>query len=858
MKSRKLSYTLGWDLDHGHLLAVNAAKDINARHTVTVGRDTTVRIWDHGKETFAIKDHADSVNDVAIVPATVTTGGVGILTASSDFTVRHFFNLSAVDGGRQDPDQFNSVVAPLHQDAVKRIAVSQTDPTVCVSATLSGVVAFHDIGRDLHHLSIHTTENAIYSVFPLLSNLTFAGSVGGNLYLLDGRAPSSRQGSVASPFIEHAHVGTVRDIVVNSAEYQVVTAGTDGFVRVWDTRTKKALLHCHVHSEAIFTMIPMWGASISHPCTTILTGGRDGCIVVTDFKDAARAGGVTPSATTVAVLDYPVFHLDTNAKAERIVACTSRSTVETFAFRSVLPRAILSEQWTPSNDVSPHRPHSANDESMVSPSKVSIGGILDEEDDYFVRSAMDDGNGMLVGELEAQSDLVPMIPAGSKKFDNAEFRVVEHPSKKARQLWCTSLAHPRIQVLDRTEPSSVLKGSTTAIVEHLVLNDKRHALTKSEDGTINLWNIVSRTHIHTFDSAKEGCPKTLKQASIMCSMDAYCLGWCSVSCRWGGLCVVLSKEEVFNATVNLYEQSRTPSIPTPYSSFFNSETGSNLAIKRMQALSTFIYSQEERLDFRVKRPLNLGETALRALFAKSKESNPEFVVWEPGVGDYRAVRRYPVRGVNHKDTSRIIPSWAQAVLGSEDAQGKQNSGLSNLTIELSPAPDFSGPTFTTTIGKERSAVNLFAEVAKKLKMSSDAYPTFDTFANSIKANTNGQLILKRPTSTKFSLQPEEYFELSTFPTVPKPSSPPMSPVNRKRPAVWPSDDEDDEDTSDSDAALASPLSPQVNAFGTLLGPEEDRIIDPLLAAMTAVYVYKEKGAGVLRLKYRPNRFYKKE
>eukprot|EP00658_Telonema_sp_P-2_P026520 TRINITY_DN20718_c0_g1_i2.p1 TRINITY_DN20718_c0_g1~~TRINITY_DN20718_c0_g1_i2.p1 ORF type:complete len:267 (+),score=41.28 TRINITY_DN20718_c0_g1_i2:258-1058(+) len=266
------------------------------------------------------------------------------------------------------------------------------------------------------------------------------------------------------------------------------------------------------------------------------------------------------------------------------------------------------------------------------------------------------------------------------------------------------------------------------------------------------------------------------------------------------------------------------------------------------------------MQFRSERPQNLGEKALRSLFQKSKESSPEFVVWEHGKINYRAVRRYSVRGVSHKDNSRIIPSWVHAVLNG-DEQGKQNSGLSNLTIELSPASDYSGPTFTTSFVKDRSAVNIYSELAKKLKVTTDSHPSFDAFAESIKANTNGQLTLKRPSSSKPVLQHEEYFELTTFPSVPRPSSPSLSPASgsRKRPAtVWPSDDEPEDDDSDSDAPPGSPTSPQAfcRAFG--MPSEEDRIIDPLIAIMTAVYVYKEKGAGVLRLKYRPNRFYKKD
>ncbi|XWS58290.1 hypothetical protein CRYUN_Cryun08bG0021200 [Craigia yunnanensis] len=409
---------------------------------------------------------------------TVIAGDNTLVSCSSDTTLKTYNCLS---------DGTCTRTLRQHSDYVTCLAAAEKNSNVVASGGLGGEVFVWDIEAAVIPLSKSSDVmeddcsngiNGSANSLPISSLRTVSSS---------NSITATTQCHGYVPIAAKGHKESVYALAMNDSGTLLVSGGTEKVVRVWDPRTGSKTMKLRGHTDNIRALLL---DSTGRYC---LSGSSDSMIRLWDLgqqrclhsyavhTDSVWALASTPTFSHVysGGRDHSLYLTDLTTR-ESLLLCTKE--------HPILQLALHDDSiWVATTDSSVHRwPAEGRN-----PQKV------------FQR-----GGSFLAGNLSfsrARVSLEGSIPAPVYK-----------------------------------EPIFTIPG-TPAIVQHEILNNRRHVLTKDTAGSVKLWEITRGVVIEdygqvSFDEKKE---QLLETVSIP--------AWFSVDTRLGSLSVHLDTPQCFSA-----------------------------------------------------------------------------------------------------------------------------------------------------------------------------------------------------------------------------------------------------------------------------------------------------------------------
>ncbi|KAH1259404.1 hypothetical protein GLYMA_03G244500v4 [Glycine max] len=482
-KEKRLTYVLNDSDDIKHCAGINclalltSAASDGSDYLFTGSRDGRLKRWALGVDRATCLATFES--HVDWVNDAVLVGDSTLVSCSSDTTLKTWNALS-----------FGTCTRTLrqHSDYVTCLAAAEKNNNIVASGGLGGEVFIWDIEAALAPVSkcnddtVDESSNGINgsgNLLPLTSLRTINSS--------DNMSMHTTQTQGYIPIAAKGHKDSVYALAMNESGTILVSGGTEKVVRVWDTRSGSKTLKLRGHTDNIRALL------LDSSGRYCLSGSSDSMIRLWDIgqqrcvhsyavhTDSVWALASTPAFSHVysGGRDFSLYLTDLQTR-ESSLLCTGE--------HPILQLALHDDSiWVATTDSSVHRWPAEG----CNPQKI------------FLR-----GNSFLAGNLSFSRARVSL--EGSTPV----------PVYK--------------------EPTLTILG-TPAIVQHEVLNNKRHVLTKDVSGSVKLWEITKGVVIE--DYGKVSFEEKKEELFEMVSISA----WFTVDTRLGSLSVHLDTPQCFSA-----------------------------------------------------------------------------------------------------------------------------------------------------------------------------------------------------------------------------------------------------------------------------------------------------------------------
>ncbi|GAB2277556.1 hypothetical protein Dimus_012266 [Dionaea muscipula] len=482
-KEKRLTYVLSASDDTKHCAGVNCLALLKSsipsecNYLFTGSRDGTLKRWQLTEDTATCSATFES--HVDWVNDAVLVGGSTLVSCSSDTTLKTWNCLS---------DGTCSKTLRQHSDYVLRLASAEKNSNVVASGGLGGEVFIWDVEAAVAPVSKSNDaagdecSNGINGAASSLSVSSLRTITSSNNITVH---PSQPQGYV--PIAAKGHKESVYALAMNDSGNLLVSGGIEKVVRFWDTRTGSKTMKLKGHTDNIRALL------LDSSGRFCLSGSSDSMIRLWDLgqrrcihsysvhTDSVWALASTPTFSHVysGGRDLSLYLTDLSTR-DSILLCTKE--------HPILQLALDDESiWVATTDSTVHRwPAEGR-----TPQKVfQRGGSFLAGNFSFSRTRT---------SLEG-STLVPVYK----------------------------------------EPVFSIPG-TPAIVQHEILNNRRHVLTKDTAGCVKLWEITRGVVVEdygevSFDEKKE-------ELSEMVSIPA----WFTADTRLGSLSIHLDTPQCFSA-----------------------------------------------------------------------------------------------------------------------------------------------------------------------------------------------------------------------------------------------------------------------------------------------------------------------
>ncbi|KAL1540909.1 WD repeat-containing protein 48-like isoform X1 [Salvia divinorum] len=408
----------------------------------------------------------------------VLTGGNTLVSCSSDTTVKVWNRLS------------NGICARTfhqHSDYVTCLAAAEKHSNICASGGLGGEVFIWDLEASLNPISkandanaddCSTSTNGLGS----LSSTSLRPINSSNNISLHA---TQSQGYV--PVAAKGHKESVYALATNDRGTLLVSGGTEKVVRVWDPRTGSKTMKLRGHTDNIRALLL---DSTGRYC---LSGSSDSMIRLWDLAQQR---------------------------------CIHSYAVHTDSVWALAATPSFSHVYSGGRDLSLYLTDLATRESVLLCSKEHPILKLELHGDGIWVSTTD--SSVHRWPAEAHNPLKVFQRGGSFLAGNLSF-------SRARVSLEGSTPVPVYR-----EPSLTICG-TSAIVQHEILNNKRHVLTKDTAGTVKLWEITRG--LVTENYGEVPFQKKKEELFEMVNVPT----WFSVDTRLGSLSVHLDTPQCFSA-----------------------------------------------------------------------------------------------------------------------------------------------------------------------------------------------------------------------------------------------------------------------------------------------------------------------
>ncbi|KAJ8769407.1 hypothetical protein K2173_002727 [Erythroxylum novogranatense] len=478
-KEKRLTYVLTDADDRKHCASANCLAVLKSGYDFifTGSRDGTLKRWTLDVDSATCSATFES--HVDWVNDAVLAGDNTLVSCSSDTTLKMWNCLS--DG---------ACIRTLrqHSDYVTCLAAAEKNSNIVASGGLGGEVFIWDVeaavatnskSSDAGEDECPNGVNGSNSSLPVTSlrSISSSNSISGHSTQSHGYVPTTAKG----------HKESVYALAMNDSGSILVSGGTEKVVRVWDPRSGSKTMKLRGHTDNIRALL------LDSTGRFCLSGSSDSMIRLWDLGqqrcvhsyavhlDSVWALASTPTFSHVysGGRDSSVIILDRLVNKESILLCTKE--------HPILQLALHDESiWVATTDSSVNRWPAEGQ----SPQKVFQKGCS-----------------FLAGNL--------------------------------------SFARTRVSLEGSTpvpvykEPTLTIQG-TPAIVQHEILNNRRHVLTKDTDGSVKLWEITRGVVIE--DYGKVSFEDKKEQLFEMVSIPA----WFTVDTRLGSLSVHLDTPQYLN------------------------------------------------------------------------------------------------------------------------------------------------------------------------------------------------------------------------------------------------------------------------------------------------------------------------
>ncbi|XP_042014970.1 WD repeat-containing protein 48-like isoform X2 [Salvia splendens] len=408
----------------------------------------------------------------------VLTGGNTLVSCSSDTTVKVWNRLS---------DGICARTFHQHSDYVTCLAAAEKNSNICASGGLGGEVFIWDLEASLSPISkandanaddCSTSTNGLGSLSSTnLRPINSSNNVSVHATQSQGYVPIAAKG----------HKESVYALATNDRGTLLVSGGTEKVVCVWDPRTGSKTMKLRGHTDNIRALLL---DSTGRYC---LSGSSDSMIRLWDLAQQR---------------------------------CIHSYAVHTDSVWALAATPSFSHVYSGGRDLSLYLTDLATRESILLCSKEHPILKLELHGDGIWVSTTD--SSVHRWPAEAHNPLKVFQRGGSFLAGNLSF-------SRARVSLEGSTPVPVYR-----EPFLTICG-TSAIVQHEILNNKRHVLTKDTAGTVKLWEITRG--LVTENYGEVPFEKKKEELFEMVNVPT----WFSVDTRLGSLSVHLDTPQCFSA-----------------------------------------------------------------------------------------------------------------------------------------------------------------------------------------------------------------------------------------------------------------------------------------------------------------------
>ncbi|CAI0384395.1 unnamed protein product [Linum tenue] len=481
-KEKRLTYVLNDADDTKHCAGVNCVTVLKSSssgrdYLFTGSRDGTLKRWAVSEDSATCSATFES--HVDWVNDAVLAGENTLVSCSSDTTLKTWDSLSKGTCTR---------TLRQHSDYVTRLAAAERNSNVIASCGLGGEVFIWDI------------EAALTPVSKSSDATEDEGSNGvggsGNSLPMTSLRPISSSNSITShntqshgyaPTVAKGHKESVYALAMNDTGSVLVSGGTEKVVRVWDPRSGSKTMKLRGHTDNIRALL------LDSTGRFCLSGSSDSMIRLWDLGQQR---------------------------------CVHSYAVHTDSVWALASTPTFSHVYSGGRDLSLYLTDLATRESILLCSKEHPIVQLALHDDSIWAATTD--SSVDRWSADGRNPQKVFQKGGSFLAGNLSF-------SRAR----VSLEGSTPVPVHR-EPTLTIPG-TPAIVQHEILNNKRHLLTKDTAGSVKLWEITKGVIVE--DYGKVPFDEKKEQLFEMVSIPS----WFTVDTRLGCLSVHLDTPQCFSA-----------------------------------------------------------------------------------------------------------------------------------------------------------------------------------------------------------------------------------------------------------------------------------------------------------------------
>lgn len=482
-KEKRLTYVLNDADDTKHCAGINCLAVLKSSfsnrcdYLYSGSRDGTLKRWELDEDVATCSATFES--HVDWVNDAVLVGDNTLVSCSSDTTLKTWNCLS---------DGTCTRTLRQHTDYVTCLASAEKNSNIVASGGLGGEVFIWDIETALAPQSKSNDgmeedcSNGINGSGNALPNTSLRTISSSNSISL--HTPQS-QGYV--PTAAKGHKESVYALAMNDSGTILVSGGTEKVVRVWDPRTGSKTMKLRGHTDNIRALL------LDSTGRFCLSGSSDSMIRLWDL-------GQQRCVHTYAVHTDSVWALASNP--------------------------TFSHVYSGGRDFSLYLTDLATRESI----------LLCTKEHPILQLALDDDS-VWVASTDSSIDRWPAEGCNPQKVfqKGGSFLAGNLSFSRARASLEGSTPVPVYK-----EPSFTILG-TPGIVQHEILNNRRHVLTKDAAGSVKLWEITRGIVVE--DYGKVAFEEKKEELFEMVSIPA----WFQVDTRLGSLSVHLDTPQCFSA-----------------------------------------------------------------------------------------------------------------------------------------------------------------------------------------------------------------------------------------------------------------------------------------------------------------------
>jgi WD repeat-containing protein 48 len=392
--------------------------------------------------------HTHWINDIVL-----TQNNTALVSASSDTTVRVW---------RQYSEEANlpSTIGK-HSDYVKCLATSPAHSDWVASGGLDHKIAVWDLNGGGERLKINVSEDDKTpkgSVYALSARGSILASGGPDSVV---RIWDSKTGKLITKFV--GHTDNVRSILINQDASTIMTASSDQTVKVWSMAAGRCMHTLTMHSDSV------WSLYSEHPQLSVFySSDRSGLVAKTDIRNAADFD----QGLCVAVLQETSGVVRAVARDGYIWTATSKSSISRWNDVDT----TLDIEFPASNQPNHHR-HTSSVASRHTAASVSkVDGPT---------------------ETSAARDKLPhnslLVLSNTSAFPGIRRRDTDNTARHSisSAYFPPDLLEDELRIVTplHAQPVETIEGQN-GLIKHILLNDRKRALTQDTAGEIVLWDIL--------------------------------------------------------------------------------------------------------------------------------------------------------------------------------------------------------------------------------------------------------------------------------------------------------------------------------------------------------------------------------